>query len=166
VQMSQNQPYSTCTNHLHLPSNPHIRTRTRPLRRRQLPTLLGLPNRQIRLCTTRRVQATKIAIPAQGNDINNQDPHLGGHVFEVCKLDPGPDHEVLLVAWQVGVLEALDGRVSFHVGHCAEEEGHVAGRKEELVAGYAREDGAVCGLQVYALDEEVEPFCCGGAEDA
>jgi hypothetical protein len=136
--------------HMHKPHPPPLQSphpsKTRPLRRRQLPTLLGLANRQIRLGTTRRIQATKIAIPAQGNDINNQNPHLGRHVFEVCKLDPGPDHEVLLVARQVGVLEALDGRVSFHVGHCAEEEGHVAGRKEELVAGYTCEDGAVCGL--------------------
>ena len=100
------------------------------------------------------------------NDVNDQDPHLGRNILEVCELDPWPDHQVLLVSRQEGVLEALRGRVTLHVGHAGQEDGHVDGGKEELVTCHTCEDGAVLGRQVDTAHEEIKPLCGCGAEDA
>jgi hypothetical protein len=72
---------------------------------------------QVWLGASARVKEAQIAIPAQTNDIDDQDPVLHGHVLEVCELDPGPNHKVLGKAGDVGVLEALLGRCAFEVGH-------------------------------------------------
>jgi hypothetical protein len=63
------------------------------------------------------------AIPAEGNDIDNQHAVLHGHVLEIRKLHPRPDHKVLGQAGDVGVGETLGGGVAFEVGHGGEEEG-------------------------------------------
>lgn len=90
---------------------------------------------------------------------------LHGHVLEVGELHPRPDHEVLGQAGHVGLAEAVfDGR-AFEIGHAGEEESHVYGCEEKLVAGYAGDDGAVGRGRVYVFCEDAIPFCGGGAED-
>lgn len=46
-----------------------------------------------------------------------------GHVFEICKLHPWPDHKVLGEAGDVGLVEALLYGAAFEVGHGGEEDG-------------------------------------------
>lgn len=88
-----------------------------------------------------------------------------GHILEIRKLHPRPDHEVLRQAGYIGILQALFRGSALEVCHGGEEEGHVCGREDELVACDAREDGAVFGGGVYVAYEEFVPFCRGGAED-
>jgi hypothetical protein len=90
---------------------------------------------------------------------------LHGHILEIRKLHPRPNHQVLLVPRQIRVAEALLDARALEVRHGGEEEAHVNGRKEELVACHARDDGAVFGRRVDVADEEFVPFCGGGAED-
>jgi hypothetical protein len=81
-----------------------------------------MSRRQVWQFTTPRVQVTQVAIPAQGDDVDNQDAMLHGHVFKVCKLHPWPDHKVLGEAGYVGVFETFLGGRAFEVGHGGEEE--------------------------------------------
>jgi hypothetical protein len=122
------------------PLLPSIYPHNFSLRRRQLPTLLRLALRQNLLAPT-RVEVAQIAIPAQTNNVHDQHAVLHGHVLEVCKLHPRPDHKILGQAGDVGVLQALLGRVAFEVGHGGEEECYygVSGPRQKG-GGLARED--------------------------
>jgi hypothetical protein len=80
-----------------------------------------MPLWQVWLGASARIQVAQIAIPAQTDNIDDQDAVLHGHVLEVCKLHPRPNHKVLGQAGHVGVLQALFGRVAFEVGHGGEE---------------------------------------------
>jgi hypothetical protein len=105
--------------HPHGPPNPNP---TLPLRRRQLSSLLGMSLWQVWLCATSRVEEAQVAIPAQAYDIDDKHPMLHGHVLEVCKLHPWPNHKVLGETGHVGVLEALGRGRAFEVGHGGEEQ--------------------------------------------
>jgi hypothetical protein len=144
------------------------------LRRRQLTALL--PNRLPRqlplldvlhsaLRATAGVQRTEIAVPPQAHHIDDEHAHVGRNVLEVGKLHPRPDHEVLGQAGHVRLLEARLHRGPLEIRHRRQEETHVYGREEELVAGDAREDRAVYRRRVDVLCEDAVPGGCGGAED-
>ena len=90
---------------------------------------------------------------------------LQRHKFEVCRLHPRPQQEVVRHTRDPRLAKALRGAAALKVGHAGEKARHVDGREDELVAGDARRDGAVGRRHVHARGKEVVPFCGGGAED-
>lgn len=89
------------------------------------------------------------------NDVDNQHPMLQRYQLEVHHLDPGPHHVILGKTLNIRLVKLVLNAATFEVGHGGEEETHVHGGEDELVGCDAGEDGAVCGLELDALEDLV-----------
>lgn len=121
------------------------------------------PFRLFLLCAVDHAQE---AVPADGDDVDEEDAVVQGHELEVDELDEGPEHVVGLQGGPVALLELLLRASALHDGHAAQEEADEGRREQELVAGHARRDGGVGAAAHHDVAlQEAEPGRGGGAED-
>lgn len=86
---------------------------------------------------------------------------LHGHVLEVRKLHPRPDHEVLGKARDVSVSEALARGRAFEVGHGGEEEACNMRLVDVLVGiwvGRGQEEEGREGVSAYPYSQAQTPI--------
>ena len=112
------------------------------------------------------VDPAEVAVPANGDDVGEQDPVLQRQVGEVDELHKRPDHPVGPQRRPPVLLEPLLGAGALHGGHAAQEDADHDRGEGALVAADAGE-----GLEARAAGDDdlarkqVEPGRGDGAED-
>jgi hypothetical protein len=86
--------------------------------------------------------------------------------LEVDGLDERPNHPILLQCLPVRAIEFLLRALAFHNSHAAQEDEHVGGREDNLVAGDTCDDFEILVREDDLVLKEFEPGCCGRTEDS
>lgn len=111
------------------------------------------------------IQETKVTIPANGDDVDKEDPVVQRDQLEVEDLHKRPDEIVSGQSRPVALLELLFDAATLHDGHAAEEDSDEGGCEEALVTCDASEDLGVLILQDHSLLQELEPSRCARSKD-
>jgi len=134
--------------------NPVTDTTTNPAR-----------HRRARRPELRAIQVAQVAVPANGDGVDEEQAVLVRDELEVEHLHKGPDHPVGGEGGLVAALELGARAGAFQSGHGAEEDADHDGGEEELVGGDAGEHLCVLVGEDDPALEEVEPGVGYGAED-
>src|SRR3569833_175603 len=103
------------------------------------------------------VRPAQVAVPADGDDIDEAHPVLQGDQLEVDTLHSRPDHVIGLEGVEVVLVEDLTRGLALQDSHAAQEHTDEGGREEQLVAGDAGDDGCIGALEVDVLLQDLEP---------
>jgi hypothetical protein len=113
----------------------------------------------------RAVEEAQVAVPADGNEVDEQDAVRQRDKLEVDELHKGPDEVIGLQGGQVALVQLLLGAAALHDGHAAQEDADEGGREQALVAGHPGQDLGVLVLEHHLVLQEAEPGRRRGAED-
>lgn len=91
----------------------------------------------------RAIQRTEVAVPANADDVDEQDAVVEGDELEVDGLHKRPDQVVGGQGALVVLVELVADGPALKHGHGRQEHGDGAGGEDALVEGDAREDGGV-----------------------
>lgn len=106
------------------------------------------------------VHPAEVTVPADGNDIGEQDTMLQGHECEVDHLDEGPDQPIRLQRRPPGLLQPLLGAYAFHSCHAAQEDTDHDRSEGTLVTPNACESlEAWSSSDIHSAGKEIDP--CG-----
>lgn len=114
---------------------------------------------------SRAVQEAEVAVPADADDVDEEDAVVQGDECEVDGLDGGPDVVVAGEGGGVVLAQLLLGAGALEDGHGGEEDADEGGGEDELVAGDAGDGLGGPALEDDVAGEELEPGGGGGAED-
>ena len=112
------------------------------------------------------VKETKVAVPSQRNNIDDQDPVVQRHKLEIDRLDHRPHHPILLQRVPVCAVQLVLRTRALHDRHAAEEDEQVGAGEDDLVAGDAGDDLGALVLEDDFVLEELEPGRGCGSEDS
>ena len=101
----------------------------------------------------------------QCHNINNEDPVFQRNHLKVHRLHPRPQQKVVRHARYPCLLESFRRTATLKICHTRQETCHVYRREDELVAGDARGNSAVCSRGVDPRSEEAVPFRGSRTED-
>ena len=118
----------------------------------------------VRLLLLGAVEIAQIAVPADADDVDDEDAMVQRDELEVDHLHERPDQVVGRQGGLVVLLELLPRRGALQDGHAAEEDADEGRGEQTLVAGHARQDRAVGRAQVHVALQETEPGRRGRAE--
>lgn len=120
----------------------------------------------LKCCGLFAVDQAEVAVPANGNNVGEENPVLKGEEAKVDDLDEGPNHPVGLKGRPPGLLKACLRAGALHGGHAAQEDTDHDGSKGQLVTGHTGEDLHARVWQIDAASQEAEPGRGNGAKDA
>lgn len=106
------------------------------------------------------VEETQVAVPSQGDDVDNQNSVVERNNGEVDSLNEWPDHPVLGQCSPVCALQLILGAGSLHHSHAAQEKEQVCAGEDGLIETNAGDGFEILVLQDDVVLEEFEP--CGG----
>jgi hypothetical protein len=106
------------------------------------------------------VEEAQVAIPAQGDDIHQENPVVEWHELEVDDLYEWPDHPVRLQGTLVRAVQLPLRARAFHDGHATEEDEQVGRGEKHLVSSNACDDLGILVPEHDLVLQELEP--CGG----
>ena len=86
------------------------------------------------------VDPAQVRVPADGNDVDEDDTVLKRDKGEVDNLNERPQHPVSLESWPPSFLDSLISTLAFHSRHAAKEDTNHDGCKDKLIASNAGKD--------------------------
>ena len=112
------------------------------------------------------VQVAKVTIPAQRDNIDDQNSVMQWNQLEVDSLDEGPNHPVCCQCWPVALLQLVSRTCTLHDGHAAEEDKQVDSSKYSLIASNSGKNFGILVLKNDFVLQELEPSCCSWTENS
>lgn len=112
------------------------------------------------------VKEAQVAVPAQRNDIDDQNPVVQRHKLKVDRLNERPNHPILLQRSKIRAVQLILRARTLHNRHTAQENEEVGASEDSLVGSDAGEDLEVLVLEHDSVLQEFEPGRCCGAEDS
>ncbi|KAG4218508.1 hypothetical protein PC116_g33012 [Phytophthora cactorum] len=111
------------------------------------------------------VDHAKVAVPADTNEVDDEDAVVEGDEGEVGHLDEGPDEVVGLEGGHVALGELLLGGPALHDGHARQKHPDEGRREQQLVGRHARDHLRLFVAQLDRPLQDPVPGRGGGAED-
>lgn len=112
------------------------------------------------------IQVAEIAVPAQRDNIDDQDSVMQGNQLEVDGLDEWPNHPILCQGGPVALLQLFLRACTLHDGHTAQEDEQVGASKYSLITSNSGKDFSILVFEDDFVLQELKPSCCSWTENS